>query len=49
MCKKQFATGFISEVTFRGGPGKTMNAFVYNFVEVKDNQSPSPPLAVSVY
>jgi hypothetical protein len=26
-----------------------MNAFVYNFFEVKANQSPSPPLEVSMY
>jgi hypothetical protein len=47
--KKQLVTGFISETTFCGGPGETMNAFVYNFFEVMANQSPSPPLEVSMY
>jgi hypothetical protein len=45
--KKQLATVVISETTFCGGPGETMNAFVYNFLDVKVNQSPSPPLEVS--
>jgi hypothetical protein len=40
---------FITKETFGGGPGKTMKAFVYNFLEVKVNQSWSPPLEVSTY
>lgn len=47
--KKQLATGLVYKTTFCGGPGETMNAFVYNFFEVKANQSLSPPLEVSMY